>query len=48
MSIKICSKCKTIHPIEMYGIINKKLKFFKISFMLIRLNYFSKYFCKIN
>lgn len=26
MSIKICSKCKIIHPIEMYGIINKKLK----------------------
>jgi len=26
MSIKICSKCKTEHPVEMYGLINKKLK----------------------
>lgn len=26
MSKKICSKCKTNHLIEMYGIINKKLK----------------------
>lgn len=26
MSEKICSKCKTNHPIEMYGIIKKKIK----------------------
>ncbi len=26
MSTKICSKCKTEHSVEMYGLIIKKLK----------------------